>query len=132
MLGAMTLSIKTVSITMLCMEIYTVARFWMANNDRCFRCFEKETIAHLLNGCEDSKMIWRKLGITDSLVPNLIGLTRRRSELEIRSDFIAQLVFCKQELPWDVLTGVTIEKYATGFARNNNCTNCAQNLLTVL
>jgi hypothetical protein len=29
-------------------------------------------------------------------VPNVIGLALRHGELEIRSDIIAQLVFCKQ------------------------------------
>ncbi len=44
------------------------------------------------------------LGITGMSVPNLVGLTLRRSELEIRSDTRARLVFCKQVLPPDVLT----------------------------
>ncbi len=57
-------------------------------------------------------MVWRLLGITDMSVPNLLGLTLRRSELEIRSDIIAQLVFRKHVLPPDVITMVTIEKYA--------------------
>jgi hypothetical protein len=37
-------------------------------------------------------------------VPNLVGLMLRHSELEIRSDIITQLVFCKHVLPPDVLT----------------------------
>jgi len=48
------------------------------------------------NVCEYSKMVRRKLGITDMSVPNVIGLALRHGELEIRSDIIAQLVFCKQ------------------------------------
>jgi len=60
------------------------------------------------NECEYSKMVWRKLGITDITVPNLQDLKLRCSELEIRSDIIAQLVFHKQVLPSDVLTRVTI------------------------
>jgi hypothetical protein len=54
-----------------------------------------ETITHLLNECEYSKMVWRKLGITDMSITNLLGLTLRRSELEIRRNVIA-LVFRKQ------------------------------------
>jgi len=61
-----------------------------------------ETITHLLNECEYSKMLGRNLGITDMSVTNLLGPTLRRSELEIRSNIIAQLVFCKQVLPPDV------------------------------
>jgi hypothetical protein len=64
----------------------------MADNDGCIRCFEEETIMHLLNECDYSKMIWRKLGITDMSVPNLLGIVLQHSELEIRSDIIAQLV----------------------------------------
>jgi len=37
--------------------------------------------------------------MADMLVPNLLGLMLRCSELEIRSDIIAQLVFCEQVLP---------------------------------
>jgi hypothetical protein len=44
-------------------------------------------------------------------VTKLLGLMLRRSELEIRSDVIAKLVFHKQVLPPDVLTRVTIGKY---------------------
>jgi hypothetical protein len=70
--------------------------------------------------------------MTDMSLPNLLGLTFRCSELEIRSDIIEQLVFRYQILPPDVLTRVTIGKYATGPVHNNNCTNFAQNLLNKL
>ncbi len=53
-------------------------------------------------------MEWRNLGITDMTVPNLLGLTLKSNELEIRNDIIAQLVFHKQGLPSDVLTRITI------------------------
>ncbi len=53
-------------------------------------------------------MVWRKLGITDMALPNLLGLTLKHDEWEIRSDIIAQLVFHKQVLLLDVLTRVTI------------------------
>ncbi len=61
---------------------------------------------HLLNECEYSKMVLGKLGITYMTVPNLLVLSLRRSELEIRCDIIAQLVFHKQILLLDVLTKV--------------------------
>ncbi len=47
---------------------------------------------------EYSKMVWRKLAITDMSVTNLLGITHKLSELEIRSDIIPQLVFHKQVL----------------------------------
>jgi hypothetical protein len=53
-------------------------------------------------------------------VTNLLSLTLRCSQLEIRSDLIAQLVFCKHVLPPDVLTMVTIGKYAARHICNNN------------
>jgi hypothetical protein len=84
---------------------------------------------HLLNECDYSKMAWRKLGILDKTVPNLLGLMLKHSELQIRSDIIAQLDFHKQCLPPDVLTRVTIGKCAAGLVHDNNCTNFAQNLL---
>ncbi len=71
-------------------------------------CFEKATITHILNECECSKMVWQKLGTTDMSVTNLLDLTLRHSELELRSIIIAQIVFCKQVLPPDVLARVTV------------------------
>ncbi len=65
-------------------------------------------------------------------VPNLQGLMLRRSELEIRSDVLAQLVFHKQVLPPDVFTRVTIGKYVPRLIRKNYCTNATQNLLNRL
>jgi hypothetical protein len=87
---------------------------------------------HLLNDCEFSKMVWRKLRTTDMSVPNLLGPTLRRIELEIRSAIIAQLVFCKQVLLPEALTRVKIGIYAAGLVSNNNCTNFVQNLLNRL
>jgi hypothetical protein len=92
----------------------------------------KETIIYLLNERECSEMVWRKLGITDMALPNLLGLMLKHDEWEIRSDIIAQLVFHKQVLLPDVLTRVTIGKYATKLVRNNKCANFAQNLLNRL
>jgi hypothetical protein len=65
-------------------------------------------------------------------VSNLLDFPLRCSELEIRSDIIAQLVFHTQVLPPDVLIRITIGKYAAGLGRNNDCTNPAQNLLNRL
>jgi hypothetical protein len=77
-------------------------------------------------------MVWRKLWVTYMSVTNLLGFTLKPSELEIRSDVTAQLVFHKQVLPPDILTRVTIGKYATGLVHNSDCTNFAQNLLNIL
>jgi hypothetical protein len=68
----------------------------------------------------------------DMTVPSLPVLVLRHNELEIRIDIIAQLVFHKQVLPQDVLTRVTIGKYAAVLIHNNGCTNFAQNLLNRL
>ncbi len=70
--------------------------------------------------------------MTDMTIPNLLGLTLRHSELEIRSDIITQLVFRLPVLPPDVLTRVKIGKYVDGHKRKNNCTNFAQNILNRL
>ncbi len=65
-------------------------------------------------------------------VNSLLDFPLRCSELEIRSDIIAQLVFHTQVLPPDVLIRVMIIKYAAGLLCNNDCTNLAQNLLNRL
>jgi len=58
-------------------------------------------------------ILWRKLLVIDMYITNLLDFTLKPSELEIRSDVTAQLVFHKQVLPPDILTRVTIGKYAT-------------------
>ncbi len=83
----------------------------------------------MLKGKFGMKLVWRNQQITDLTVLNLLGVTLRRNEIEIRSDIIAQIVFRKQVLPPDVITRVRIRKYTTGLVRNNNCTNLAQKLL---
>jgi hypothetical protein len=75
---------------------------------------------NLLNECEYSKMVWRKLGITGMTVPNLLGLMLRHSEIEIRSVIIAQLVFRKHALSPNVLTKVTIGNYVIELVNKNN------------
>jgi hypothetical protein len=77
-------------------------------------------------------MVWRKLRTTDMSVPNLLLLTLRCNELEMRSTIIAQLVFCEQVLLPEALTRVKIGTYAAGLVSNNNCTNFVQNLLNRL
>ncbi len=77
-------------------------------------------------------MVWRKLGSNRYASYHSIGLTLSCSKLEIRSDIIAQLVFCKQVLPPDVLSRVTIGKYVAVLVCNNNCANIVQRLLNRL
>jgi hypothetical protein len=77
-------------------------------------------------------MVGLQTGITDIPPPNLLGLALRHCELEMKSDRIAQLILCKQVLSPDVLTRVTIGKYATGLICNNNCTNFLNRLKNVL
>jgi hypothetical protein len=88
----------------------------------------QETILHLLNECEYSRVVWRLFGLTDMTIPNLLGLTLRRSELDIRNDIIAEQVSHKQVLQPDVFIRVTIGKYAARLTSNNNGTNFAQTL----
>jgi hypothetical protein len=58
----------------------------------------------------------------------LLGLTLRRSELEIRSDIFSKLFFLNQVLPPDVLTRLAIGKYAAGLVHNNNLTTYLKTL----
>jgi hypothetical protein len=77
-------------------------------------------------------MVGFQTGITGISVPNLLGPTLRHCELEMNSDITAHLILHKQALSPDVLTRVTIGKYATGLICDNNRTNFAQNLLNRL
>ncbi len=72
------------------METYTVAQdlksFKMSDIDKCIRCFEKETIKHLLVECPYTKEIWNLLGLNSNDTKNAIGTQLTKGALEIHAD----------------------------------------------
>jgi hypothetical protein len=100
-------------------DVYTAERrqrFGMSDTDRCRRCFEQETIIHLLQECPYSKEVFRHLNINHTELENIIGTTLSSQELEIRTELIIALAFRLQTMPPEVLVRTTLEKFAKGLS----------------
>ncbi len=122
---------KTKMLRLLQKDVYCgerLVRFGMTNIDSCRRCFEVETIRHLLLECPYSREVWRLLGVNINLI-EILGVFLTRSELEIRSDILSYLVFRQRILPPDVLVRTTLRKYADGIIANDKIKKTAGYLL---
>jgi hypothetical protein len=103
-------------------DVYTAerrVRFGLTESDTCRRCFQKETIHHLLRTCPYSLEVFKLIGIniTDNTNDNeLLGVALSSSAFEVRADLLISLVFRLQVIPPEVLVKVTFEKYAKGLA----------------
>jgi hypothetical protein len=102
-------------------------RFVMSDNDKCRRCFQTETIEHLLIECPYTCEVYSLLGITDYEINNLIGVNRNKPALEIRCDILGYLIFRQHTLPPEILVRTTLEKFANNLAIKA-CKNALQNL----
>ncbi len=89
-------------------------RFGMTESDRCKRCFEKETISHLLSECMYTKAVYGILNINSDDVNEILGVHLGKAALEIRCDIISYIVFRQQSLLPETLVRTTLEKYAKG------------------
>jgi exonuclease III len=112
-------------------DVYCGARlkkFKLSDNDRCLRCFEEETISHLLLECPYTAEVWRKLGVVPNSLTELLTSVDRIN-IEILTQLIDALVFRKKVLPTDVLIRTTITAFANGLCRNQRVIGRAKNIL---
>jgi hypothetical protein len=100
--------------------------FKLSEIDTCIRCFEKETIKHLLLECPYTQEVWRTLGVDYMQVRNVIGVNESRDELEIRADLQSTIVFRKGILPPNTLIDLTYLKFSKGLCKNNNVKELAK------
>jgi hypothetical protein len=116
-------------------DVYTAerrARFGLTESDTCRRCFQKETIFHLLMECPYSIEVYKLLGINvtnNTNVNELLGVDLSTYSFEIRADIIISLVFRLQIIPPEILVNVTFEKYARGLANKQKIKSCAERQL---
>jgi hypothetical protein len=89
-------------------------RFGLSDNNQCKRCFETETISHLLMDCPYTRRVYTLLGLNTLEINDILGIYLGRGELEIRADLLGFLVFGQRTLPPEVLVNTTLEKYAKG------------------
>ncbi len=98
-------------------------RFGMTQNDRCRRCFEKETIQHLLSECQYTKAVLSLLKVNSEDVSKILGVDLNKAALEICSDIICYLIFRQQTLAPEILVRTTLEKFTKGLV---NCSRVAR------
>jgi hypothetical protein len=100
--------------------------FKLSDIDTCIRCFEKETIKHLLMECPYTQEVWRSLGINHNDIKAVTGAHLTREELEIHADLISSIVFRKNTIPPNTLIELTYLKYSNGICRNNKIKEIAK------
>jgi hypothetical protein len=94
-----------------------LVRFNMSDNDTCRRCFQKETIIHLLSECPYTTAVYSLVGIDATDIQEILGVNLGKSALEIRCDILSYLVFRQNVMPPDILVKITLEKIAKGLAQ---------------
>ncbi len=104
-------------------------RFGLSDNDQCKRCFEKETILHLLTECPYSKATYELLGINGGDIHEVLGVDLSFSMLEIRADILNYLIFRQHMMPPEVLVRTTLEKYKKGLVNKNSVRKAAERLM---
>jgi len=104
-------------------------RFGLSDSDRCIRCFDQETISHLLLHCPYTREVWQSLGYRHNDPSDLLNTNLSNSELEILAEFISAIVFRKQQIPPAVLILNTFNRFANGLSKNNKVTKFAKERL---
>ncbi len=113
-------------------DVYTAERqlhYGMSDSDRCRRCFDKESIVHLLTECAYSWAVYSILGLNDDALENILGIGLNRYELEIRADLLNYLIFQQRMIPPKILVRSTLEKYSSGLVDNRKMVSLAKQYL---
>jgi hypothetical protein len=92
-------------------------KFGLAESDRCIRCFEAETIQHLLYECPYSREVWGRLGLLPRSAADIVNGQQTRTEFEIRAELISNLVFRKQVLPPEILIKSVMDSFGKGLSQ---------------
>ncbi len=106
-----------------------LVRSGFSESDSCRRCFEKETIMHLLADCPYTRAIYQILSIDSDDPTEVLGINLNKAALEIRCDLINYLVFQQKRVPPKILVQSLLEKFANGLVNKQNVKRCAENML---
>lgn len=93
-------------------------KFQMTDNDSCGRCFQPETIKHLLLECPYSQQVWAQLGFSPVGPLDILDSRIGHDVFEIRAEIISALVFRQQTLQPEVLIQTIMSKYSKGLCTN--------------
>jgi hypothetical protein len=128
------IQLKTKMHRMLHGDIYCGARlveFNMSDNDRCIRCFEQETISHLLYECPYSREIWSRLQIDtrNKNITDILNVNCSDATFEIRATLIELLLFKKVQMAPNAMIKITVEKFAYGLSKKGHIKRATANIL---
>jgi hypothetical protein len=101
-------------------------KFKMTDNDSCGRCFQQETIKHLLLECSYTQQVWAELGWSPEEPLDILDGQIGQAELEIRAEIINALVFRQHTLQPEVLIHSIMTKYSKGLCTSQTVTGLAQ------
>ena len=101
-------------------------KFKMTDNDSCGRCFQPETIRHLLLECPYTRQVWAELGGLPVEPLDILDGRISQDELEIRAEIINALVFRQHTLQPEVLIHSTMLKYSNGLCTSQSVTGRAR------
>jgi hypothetical protein len=76
-----------------------LVRAGLTDCDTCIRCFNTETITHLLLECPYSQVVWNTMGITATCLTSILQNDITDAEFEMRCAIIDILVFRKIQVP---------------------------------
>jgi hypothetical protein len=116
-------------------DVYTaerLVRFGLSEIDRCRRCFQKETIDHLLIECPYSQAVYDILRIRYEEKLEVLGVGLNKESMEIRFDILNYLLFKQKLIPPEILVRSIIEKYAKGLGNKVKLKRVAEWLLNSL
>jgi hypothetical protein len=103
-------------------------KFKLTDNDRCIRCFEEETILHLLIMCPYTKQVWNTLGKNPTCLRDILN-ELSLPELEITAELLSELVFRKKVLPPHILLKNIYKAFADGVCWRRSVTRLATNMV---
>jgi hypothetical protein len=123
---------KTKLLRLLHGDVYCGTRLYrsgLAETDRCIRCFESETLNHLLLECPYSKEVWARLGRNSRTVHDILNNDIAQGELEIISEIISSLIFRKQVLPPEILIRTIMYRFKDGLSKQRGTIMIATNIV---
>jgi len=115
-------------------DVYSGSRlvkFNLSDIDTCIRCFDTETIQHLLTQCPFSSSVWNLLGINHATINDILDFSLTESEFEIRCAIVEMLVFRKLQMPPNKIVEVMFKKYASGLSKRKKLIDYAKTKLSL-
>jgi hypothetical protein len=107
-----------------------LVRSGLADFDTCIRCFETETINHLLHNCPYSQTVWNLLGINADSLTSILDSSITDHEFEFRCAIVDLICFRKALTPPNKVIENTVNSYARGLSKKKKITEYAASMST--